>query len=80
MFLRTNAKFEPGLLKRHDLHDISTSGYVEGKKNSTVERENSKTTKNLKKLITKRTCKAPYLADYTKIGKVIKDILESGLF
>ena len=29
----------------HDLHDISTSGYYEGKKTSTVEREYSKTNK-----------------------------------
>ena len=57
----------------HDLHDISTSGYYEGeKKTSTVERIYSKTTKNHQKLITKSIRKAPYLAQYTKIGKVIK--------
>ena len=39
---------------------------------STVEREYSKTKKNHRKLITKRKRKAPYLAQYTKIGKVIK--------
>ena len=53
MFLRTNAKFEPGEVKRnffkvdfngfHDLHDISTSGYNEGEITSTVEWEYSKT-------------------------------------
>ena len=49
----------------HDLHDISTSGYYEGEKTSTVERECSKTKKNHQKLITKRKRKAPYLAQYT---------------
>ena len=53
------------------LHD-STFGYNEGEKTSTVEREYSKTKKNHQKLITKRKRKAPYLAQYTKIGKVIK--------
>ena len=56
----------------HDLHDISTSGYYEGEKTSTVEREYSRTKKNHQKLITKRKRKAPYLAQYTKICKVIK--------
>ena len=42
------------------------------KKNSTIDREYSKTTKNQQKLITKRIRKEPYLAQYTKIGKVIK--------
>ena len=56
----------------HDLHDISTSGYNEGEKTSTVEREYSKTKKNHQKLITKRKGRSPYLAQYTKIGKVIK--------
>ena len=37
----------------HNLHDISTSGYFEGEKISTVKREYSKTTKNHLKLITK---------------------------
>ena len=37
MFLRTNAKFEPGAVKRnlcslHDLQDISSSGYYDGEK------------------------------------------------
>ena len=41
-------------------------------KTSTVEREYSKTKKNHQKLITKHKRKAPYLAQYTKIGKVIK--------
>ena len=42
------------------------------KKTSTIERESSKTKKNHQKLITKSKRKAPYLARYTKIGKVIK--------
>ena len=50
MFLRTNAIYEPGAVKRNicnldDLHDISTSKYYEGEKTSTVEREYSKTKK-----------------------------------
>ena len=45
---------------------------IEGRKTSTVEREYSKTTKNHRKLIIKRIRKAPYLAQYTKIGKVTK--------
>ena len=56
----------------HDLRDISTYGYYEGKKNSMVEREYSKAMKNYQKLIINRISKAPYLAKYTKIGKVIK--------
>ena len=42
------------------------------KNTSMIEREYSKTKKNHQKLITKRKHKAPYLAKYTKIGKVIK--------
>ena len=49
----------------HNLHDFSTSGYYEGEKTSTIEREYSKTKKNHQKLITKRKRKAPYLAQYT---------------
>ena len=56
----------------HDLHDISNFGYYDGEKTSMVEREYSKTMKNPQKLITKRILKAPYLAQYTKIGEVIK--------
>ena len=56
----------------HDLHDISTSGYYEGEKTSKIEREYSKTKKNHQKLKTKRKRKAPYLAQYTQIGKVTK--------
>ena len=53
-----------------DLHDISTPG----KKTSTAGREYSKTKKNHQKLITKRKRRAPYLAQYTKIGKVCKRV------
>ena len=60
------------LNRLHGLHDISTSGYYEGEKTSTIEREYSKTKKNHQKLITKCKRKAPYLVQYTKIGKVIK--------
>ena len=42
------------------------------KRTSRVEWEYSKTKENHQKLITKRKRKAPYLAQYTKIGKVIK--------
>ena len=42
------------------------------KKTCTIEREYSKTKENHQELITKRKRKAPYLAQYTTIGKVIK--------
>ena len=42
------------------------------KKTSTIEREYSKTKKNHQKSITKCKRKAPFLEQYTKIGKVIK--------
>ena len=64
--------FKVDLNGLHDLHDISTSGYHEGEKTSTVEREYSKTKKNHHKLITEGKRKAPYLAKYTKFGKIIK--------
>ena len=49
------------------------SGYYEDEKISTVEREYSKKKNNYQKLIKKnRKGKAPYLAQYTKIVKVIK--------
>ena len=55
------------------MHDISTSGYYEGEKKLVQSKGNiPKTKKNHQKLITKRKRKAPYLAQYTKIGKVIK--------
>ena len=47
-------------------------GIMNVTKTSTVESEYSKTTKDHQKLITKRIRKAPYLAQYTKVGKVIK--------
>ena len=56
----------------YDLYDISTSGYYEGEKTSTIEREYSKSKKNHQKFITKRTRRAPYLAQYTSIDKVSK--------
>ena len=56
----------------HDLHDISTFGYYEDEKTSKIEREYSKIKKTHQNLITKRKRKVPYLAQYTKIGKVIK--------
>ena len=46
----------------YGLHDISTSGYNEVRKTSTIEREYSKTKENRQKLITKRKRKAPLLA------------------
>ena len=54
------------------MRDISTSGYYEGDKNQYGREEYSKTTKNHQKLTTNRIRKAPYLAQYTKIGIVIK--------
>ena len=42
------------------------------KKTSTIDRGYSKTTKNHQKLVTKHIRKALYLAQYTKIGNVIK--------
>ena len=82
MFFRTIIKFEPGAVKWNICRSISTvcttctisllPGIMKVKRTSTVEREYSKTKKNHKKLITKRIGKAPYLAQYTKIGKVIK--------
>ena len=50
------------------------------KKTSTVDREYSKTKKNHQTLITKRIRKAPYLAQYTIIGKVIKRFRTAGLY
>ena len=47
-------------------------GVMKVVKTSPVEREYSKTTKIHQKLITKRIYEVPYLAQYTKIGKVIK--------
>ena len=82
MFLRTIAKFEPGAVKRNFCRSIWTvcttctisllPGVMKVKNTSTVEREYSKTKKNQRKLITKCKRKAPYLAQYTKIGKGIK--------
>ena len=78
----TNAKFEPCSVKRNFGRSILTvcttcaisllPGIMKVTKTSTVEREYSKTGKNHHKLITKRIRKAPYLAQYTAIGKVIK--------
>ena len=82
MFLRTHAKFATGAVKRNFCRSIWTlcttcaisllPGIIKVKKNSTVEREYSKTKKNHQKLITKRKRKAPYLTQYTEIDKVIK--------
>ena len=84
MFLRTNTKFEPGSVKRSFCRFIWTVCMTwpislpsdimkwNKKKTSTLGREYSKTTKNHLKLIRKRIRKALYLAQYTKIGKVIK--------
>ena len=82
MFLRTNAKFEPGAVQRNLCRSIRTvcmtctislvPGIMMVKKSCTIEWEYSKTKKNHQKLITKRKRKAPYLAQYTTIGKVIK--------
>ena len=78
----TNAKFEPCSVKRSFGRSILTvcttcaisllPGIMQVTKSSKVEREYSKTTKNHQKLITKRIRKAPYLAQYTKLDKVIK--------
>ena len=82
MFLSTNAKFEPYSVKRNFCRSISTvrttfmisllPGIMKVTKTSTVQRDYVQTTKNHLKLITKRIRKAPYRAQYTKIGKVIK--------
>ena len=82
MFLSTNVKFEPcfseAKLGRSILTVVTTcanslfSGIMKVTKTSTIEMEYSTTTKNHQKLITKRIRKAPYLAQYTKIGKVNK--------
>ena len=82
MFLRTNPKFEPGAVKRNFCRSIwmvcttctisLLPDILKVTKTTTVEREYSKTKKNHQKLIIKRKRKAPYLAQYTKIGKVIK--------
>ena len=81
-FLSTNAKFEPCLVKQNFCRLILTvcttfaifllPVVMKVTKTTTVEREYSKTTKNHQKLITQRIREAPYLAQYTKIGKVIK--------
>ena len=47
-------------------------GIMKVKRTNTIDREYSKTTKNHQKLITKWIRKAPYLAQYTEIGKLIK--------
>ena len=82
MFFSTNAKFEPCSVKRNFGRSILTvcttcatsllPCIMKVTKTSTVEGKYSKTRKNHHKLITKRIHKAPYLAQYTKIGKVIK--------
>ena len=82
--LRTNAKFEPGTVKHNfcwSTWTVCTTSMIsllpvimKVKKISTIEREYSKTKKNHLKIITKRKRRAPYLAQYTKIGKVIKRI------
>ena len=81
MFLRTNTKFESGSVKQNFRVSIwtvcttCTIALLPGiklEKTSTVERENSKAKKNHQKLITKRIRKALQLAQYTKLGKVIK--------
>ena len=81
-FLSTNAKFEPCLVKQNFCRLILTvcttcaisllPVIMKVTKTTTVEREYSKTTKNHQKLITQRIREAPYLAQNTKIGKVIK--------
>ena len=79
---RTTAKFEPvqwsgtfvGRYVRfaRPARDLYFRALWRWKKNSTVEGKCSKTTKNHHKLIIKRIRKAPYLEQYTEIGKVIK--------
>ena len=82
MFLSTNAKFEPCSVKQNFCRSILTvcttcaisllPGMTKVTKMLTLEREYSKTTKNHQKLITQRIRDAPYLAQYSKIGKGIK--------
>ena len=80
MFLRINAKFEPGSIMRNFGKSIWTMctictiyllpGIMKGK--ITMKKECSKTTKTYQKLIRDRIGKAPYLVQYTNIGKVIR--------
>ena len=82
MFLWTNAKFDPGAVKRNFCRSIWTvfttftisllPGIMKVKTTSTIGREYSKTKKNHQKLITKPKRKAPYLSKYNKISNVIK--------
>ena len=82
MFLSTNAKFEPSSVKRNFCRSIWTvcttcaisllPKIMKVTKTSTMEREYSKITKHHQEVITKRKRKAPFLVQYTKIGKVIK--------
>ena len=81
-FCGTYAKFEPCSVRQNLCRSIWTvcttctrsilPGIMKVKQTSTLARKYSKTTKNHQKLITKRIRKAPYLAQYTKIYKVIK--------
>ena len=91
MFLMTNAKFEPGSLKRNFCRSILTvcttctisllPGIVKLKDTSTVEREYSKNNEKSSEIDKKKNAnvKRPYLAQYTKIGRGLQTLSDSGL-